>query len=191
MLVATAMSVGLVVTACGGDDRPDATEDEEVEESDATVDVDPESGRIRVSDDEGETTFEVDSEGSFAESSPDGTSSYQVGEAAELSEDWPPTLEIPDRSTLTSAITSEQDGVRLQSVIGEVDGDVVATYEGFRDRLTTAGYEITGDNVVDDGADSIASLTATDGSADVVVSVSGGVEATGWSISVTPTGNER
>ncbi|CAN5231059.1 hypothetical protein BH20ACT3_BH20ACT3_01310 [soil metagenome] len=186
MLVAAAVSVVLVLAGCGGDDQPDAAEDESVEASDATVDFDPESGRMRVSDAEGETTFEVDGEGDFAEAKPDGESTYRVGDAAELPDDWPPTLEVPNGSTLTSAITSEQDGTRLQSVIGEVDGEVVEVHEGFRDRLTTAGYQTTVDNLVDDGADSIASLTATDATSDVVVSVSGGASTVGWSISVTP-----
>lgn len=108
---------------------------------------------------------------------------------AELPSDWPTDLAPPEGFAIETS-TATDSPIRSLNVIGSVDGDVTAIYEGIKAQLTEAGYTIDADSLADSGIGPSGTLSATgpEWTASVVVTedVSGVLEG---NVSVTYTLN--
>lgn len=89
---------------------------------------------------------------------------------AELPDGWPSDLAPPEGfNIVTSQATSNPT---VLNVIGGLDGEVGAVYEGVKTQLTAAGFTIEGDSLTDGptGQAGVLSATGTEFRADVTVS---------------------
>lgn len=105
---------------------------------------------------------------------------------AELPDGWPTDLAPPEGFAIVTSTASDSP-VRTLNVIGSLDGDVTAVYEGIKTQLTDAGYTIDTDSLADAGSGLSGALAATGPEYTAAVTVSEGVTALEGNVSVTYT----
>lgn len=155
-LVAAAL---LTFTACGGGDAADEAVEAGIEEAlGSNADV------------------EIDGDGNMAIETEDG--SYAAGDAAEVPDDFPAEVPLPDDAQLATTfsdatnwlLTYQADGITDESCVGYIDGFTAA---GFTEesRFTSAGSTT--------GVFSNADLQVTVGCGEAMMGISIQVSATG------------
>jgi hypothetical protein len=138
-LAALAIAGSLLVAGCsssGGGTTSVSTPNGKAE-----VDKD---GNVKVTDDKGNTVASIDN-GSGSVSGSDGDTDYSTGSSTKLPSDWPDDLQPPKQVKLISAYTTTTGGKKTRLVAGETSVAPKDLYEGVKQQLTDAGYEITGD----------------------------------------------
>jgi len=125
---ALAVSLGVVGVGCGGDSNDDAADKlaEKIAESQGAgdVDIDSDSGKIKITDDEGNES-EIDTSGS-----------------AKLPDDWPADLAVPDSIKLISSNTTTSDGKKSMSISGQTNADAESIFEELKKTISDAGFDI-------------------------------------------------
>lgn len=149
------------------------------------ADFDLDSGKVKVSDGEG-GSFEVDGDGNVKVEGRDGETSIDTGDGAKVPADWPEALLPPEGAKILSATSSTAAGSELLSVTAELDATVDEAYEGFKQQLIDAGFDITNDSNGDANGAAYANLIASDGTNDVVASFGDNSGTTAANISITP-----
>ena len=166
--LSVASSLVFVGAACSGSDVADNLAEKAIEESGGgDIEIDSEDGKVTYTDEEGnESEIDVSGEGSAA--LPDG---------------FPEDLAPPDSVRIISSSTNTVNGVQSMFVLAEGDGSIDDYFEGIKNQLTDAGYEIvseTNSSTSDGGYSGI----VAEGDYDVNVSLSGDGDVTSISFSV-------
>ncbi len=104
---------------------------------------------------------------------------------AELPDGWPADLAPPEGFNIVTSQASSNPTVL--NVIGGLDGEVGAVYEGVKTQLTAAGFTIDDDSLTDGPSGQVGLLTATGAEFRADVSVSEVANAVEGNITVTYT----
>ncbi len=119
-------------------------------------------GNVDINSEDGKVTFEDDNGNSF-----------EMG-SAELPDGWPVDLAPPDSVTIVSASTNTLNGQKSQNVTGVTDGTVAELASALKDQVTNAGYEVTNENQFSGTDGDFATMTASDGATNLIVTISQG-----------------
>ena len=105
---------------------------------------------------------------------------------ADVPDGWPAELAPPEGLRIVTSNATDTP-VRTLNVIGSLDGDVTAIYEGIKTQLTTAGYTIDSDALSDGPTGPVGTLAATGAEYTAAVSVSEVANALDGNVTITYT----
>jgi hypothetical protein len=143
LAAAPAVVIGLAVLgSCSSEDVAEQLTEQAIESSGgegANVDVDSETGQVDIETEDGSMSF--------------GT--------AELPDDWPSEIPLPDGYELTNAMVTGADGERSFIIGGTFDGDAMETFDSLTEQFAEDGWtEVTKtDMSSSDGVNASASFT--------------------------------
>jgi hypothetical protein len=154
--------VGLA--ACGGDDDGSVS----VERDGTSVDVKKDGGKVTVK-------------------SKDGDGSVSVGDDAEVPDNFPDDVPLPEGGKVGLAAEGERDGKQYFSITYVVsEDDVDDAFSSYADALEDAGFDLGDRSSYSGGGGEFSSIQATSDDWEVVaVKVAGGNDDGGISIQVT------
>lgn len=168
-VLAAAGVLGLGLVGCGGgsDSSDDAADKlaEKLAESgteDADVNIDSDKGQVDVSTPDGEMSF---------------------GSGTELPDDFPSDIPFPEGSTITSALSSTDGGVKTWSVTGTLADADEGTFDDIIAQLTADGWTKTSDMSGSSGGGMGSTTMLTRDNMQLVVAAQIGIEGTDDSFS--------
>lgn len=142
-----------VLSGCG--DASDKVAEKVAEsQTDGKVKIDSDDGSVEYTDEDGNKT------------------QFNTGGGASLPDDWPEALAPPDGVNIISSSTSTVDGKRSMVVFADAEGTVSDFFEGIKTQITSVGYAIDQEGSTDATGGSYATLTASDSSSSILVSIS-------------------
>jgi hypothetical protein len=111
----------------------------------------------------------VDSNGVHV-TSPDG-STMDGGVGTKLPDGWPDELKPPKGVTIVYGATGTSGGKKSLTATGTAEATVKELYNGVKSQLTSAGYTLGTDSLMEAGGDELGSLVGTKGDTTVTVAI--------------------
>jgi hypothetical protein len=150
-LAASLVLVGAV--GCGSDDAGEKAGEKLAEEiTGGDVDINTDDGSVKVTDKDGNTS--------------------EYGSGAELPEDWPAELALPEGVTVLGSSTRTENGVETMFITGESETALDDLYEEVKGQLTDANFEIVNDSNMSSTSGGFASVEANSDEYTVNVTIS-------------------
>ncbi len=167
----------VLTTGCGkaADKIAERAVEEGIERGAGGGDVDISEDGVSFKSPDGQSV-QVDAEGNMIIEGADGQV-LASGDRAEVPDGWPAFLALPDDAALLTSQSSTSDGVKMGIVAAEVDGDAKVLYEGYKEALEDAGFEVTSDSFTQSSDGDWASLSGEKGDDQVSITI-GSVGAT-------------
>ncbi|MCZ7527550.1 MAG: hypothetical protein M5U14_14895 [Acidimicrobiia bacterium] len=159
-LVLAAALAGVGLAACGDDDK--AAEEIIEQLGGGSVDIDSDDGEIKIQTEDGDLTISEDGgSGSFTVEGEDGEDTVSFGSGAELPEDWPEDVPLPEDAEVQGSYTQTVDDQRTWTISLVVDGDAVEVTEAYRAAIEAAGFTIDSEMSGGSGSEAFASFSAS------------------------------
>lgn len=154
--------------------------------SDANVDIDSKTGKVKVKAKDGSASWETDGKGNVKITGEDGDDTYSVGKGAKVPRGWPSSIKLPKGLVVISASTSKADGGSQFMVTGTVKGDGEKTFDAMLKSLQGAGFELDENNRTNMENGFSGSASATDSKHTAVILVSESESGTTFTAQVGP-----